>query len=106
MPRKRYLDEMAERLELTRRALGYDGQTEFCDAVSTHFSLTPQRWNNYERGRERITVDVAMALCDRFGLTMDWIYRNQRQGLPADIAKALEQYEIMEMRRRRLRDRI
>jgi hypothetical protein len=74
--------EIGTRLTLTRRALGYDRQTEFVDALNAVFSVSPQRWNNYETGRERIAVPVALALCDRFDLSFDRIYRGKGASCP------------------------
>jgi hypothetical protein len=96
--------EIAARLALTRRALGYDRQTEFVEALNAVFSVSPQRWNNYETGRERIAVPVALALCDRFDLSFGWIYRAKRGELPARVLRAIEDTEARDFHRRRLRD--
>ena len=95
--------EIGARLTLTRRALGYDRQTEFVDALNAVFSVSPQRWNNYETGRERIPVPVALALCDRFDLSFDWIYRGKRGELPVRILRAIEDIEGVDLRLRKLR---
>ena len=94
--------EIAARLALTRRALGYDRQTEFVEALNAVFSVSPQRWNNYETGRERIAVPVALALCDRFDLSFDWIYRAKRGELPARVLRAIEATEALDFRLRKL----
>jgi transcriptional regulator with XRE-family HTH domain len=99
-------NEIAARLALTRRALGYDRQTEFVEALSTVLEVTPQRWNNYESGRDRVTVAIALALCARFDLSLDWIYRGKRGELPARILRAIEDIEALDQRRRKLRDEI
>lgn len=43
------------------------------------FSVT--RYNNWETGARRIPVDEADKLCDRYGLTLDAIYRGRLDGL-------------------------
>ena len=93
--------EIAARLALTRRALGYDRQTEFVEALNAVFSVSPARWNNYETGRERIAVPVALALCDRFDLSFGWIYRGKRGELPARILRAIEDIEAVDQRLRK-----
>jgi hypothetical protein len=93
--------EIGARLTLTRRALGYDRQTEFVEALNAVFSVSPQRWNNYETGRERIAVPVALALCDRFGLSFDWIFRAKRGGLPARVLRAIKDTEALDFRLRK-----
>ena len=95
--------EIGARLTLTRRALGYDRQTEFVEALNAVFSVSPQRWNNYETGRERIAVPVALALCDRFGLSFDWIFRGRRGELPVRILRAIEDIEGVDLRLRKIR---
>ncbi|MBI1202650.1 MAG: hypothetical protein GC182_09085 [Rhodopseudomonas sp.] len=81
------LDEVADRLELTRRALGYPTQASFATAAG----MTPQKWNNYVSKRgDRIPIDKALLLCQRFGLSLDWIYRGDMGALPVRLAKEIE----------------
>jgi transcriptional regulator with XRE-family HTH domain len=81
------------RLALTRRALGYSLQTEFVSAFAPILDVSIARWNNYESGRQRITVDVALALCSRWDLTLDWIYAGKWSGLPHGLFLAIEEIE-------------
>lgn len=74
--------QTGRRLAATRRALGFDSQIDFAAAAG----MSPQALNNYEKGRSRPALDVALVLCDRFGLTLDWIYRGDPGGLPHRIA--------------------
>jgi len=76
---------IALRLIATRLALGYDSQVEFARAAGVQANA----WNNYETGRSRPKLDVAIALCDRFHLTLDWIYRGDPGGLPHRFASNL-----------------
>ena len=96
-------NEIGARLALTRRALGFNRQTDFVEALNAVFSVSPRRWNNYETGCECIAVPVALALCDRFGLSFDWIYRGNRGGLPARVLRAIEDIETFDLHRRKLR---
>lgn len=47
------------------------------------------QWNNWERGTSRIPVENAERLCERYGLTLDFIYRGRRDGLAETASKAL-----------------
>lgn len=76
---------IARRLVATRLALGYDNQVEFCTALG----VSPQAWNNYERARAKPSLDVALQMCDRFNLTLDWIFRGDAGGLPHRLAELL-----------------
>ena len=85
--------EIGARLEITRLALGYAKQTDFADAINEVMPMVVQRWNAYECGRERITVPVALALCARFDLSLDWIYRGKRGELPQRLVDAIRAVE-------------
>ena len=75
---------VGNRLQLTRIALGKT-QAELARVLL----ISPQRWNNYERGARPIDVEFAVRLCERFGVTLDWLYRGVIAGLPYDMAQRL-----------------
>jgi DNA-binding XRE family transcriptional regulator len=83
----RSLEAIGQRLLLSREALGYGDRRQ--SAFAREISIDPPRYNNWERGNARISIDGAIALCGRFGLTLDWIYLGDRSGLPARIAEQL-----------------
>lgn len=70
----------ADRLRATREILepGHGGASALCEKIE----CSTTRWSNFEGGKRRITLDVAVKLCDRYGLTLDWIYRGDPSGLP------------------------
>lgn len=79
---------MAERVVMTRLALGYPVQADLCRAIG----VEPNRWNQYEGGgtpRRRITLAVVEKLKRRFGVTSDWIYFGDLRGLPRELADKL-----------------
>lgn len=78
-------EAIGKRLVATRLALGFESQMEFAAAAN----ISPQALNNYERGRSRPALEIALALCNRFGLTLDWIYRGDAGGLPHRLVQAL-----------------
>ncbi len=84
------LAQIARRLELARRAHGLS-QTEFAAGAG----IKQNAYNQYEQGRKRPNVDNAMALCDAYGLTLDWIYRGDPSSLPYKLANAIRDLEAM-----------
>jgi DNA-binding XRE family transcriptional regulator len=72
------IGDTAERLRLTRPALGFKSASELAEAVG----ITRQGWHLYEKARARISLEMAVRLCEQFELTLDWIYRGETSGLP------------------------
>ena len=69
------------RLKRTRQAFGLS-QAKWCQLVG----ITPSAWNNYEYGTNRISIDQALKICRATGISLDWIYRGLRAGLPYELA--------------------
>lgn len=42
-------------------------------------------WSMFKKGDRRITLEIADQLCKEFGLTLDWIYRNDPRGMDEDL---------------------
>jgi transcriptional regulator with XRE-family HTH domain len=82
----RYKRDLALRLLRTRTALGLS-QAEFCRQIGVKKNV----YNPFERGRRQITVEVATMICERFGLSLDWIYRGDVSRLPAELFQRLHQ---------------
>ena len=68
------------RLLRTREALELS-QAEFCRQIGVERNL----YNPFEKGRRRITIDVAMKIRDRYGITLDWIYAGDPHALPSGL---------------------
>lgn len=81
-------EEIGKRLKWTREALGYS-QAAISREISPTDPNFAQVWNNWERGRDRISVDNALILCQKFKLSLDWIYRGEDGLLPAKLARAI-----------------
>ena len=75
---------IAKRLELTRSALNLSS-AELCREIK----CKPNRWSQYESGDRRITLAIAERLCDQYGVTLDWIYRNDTRLLPSKLLEKL-----------------
>lgn len=65
-------------------ALGHN-QTSFAMLVG----ITQPALNNYLKGIRRPDVDVAIAIAIRTGITLDWLYRGERAGLPSRLLQEL-----------------
>lgn len=80
---------VGRRLRLTRQVFGYQ-QNEFADKAG----IATNTYNQYEQGKRMPSLEHAIALCETYVLTLDWIYRNDPSGLryaTADALKALRQ---------------
>jgi transcriptional regulator with XRE-family HTH domain len=75
---------IAARLLRTREALDLD-QSEFCEQIG----VKPNVYNPFETGKRRITVDVALKIRARFGVSLDWIYCGDPSHLPTEIYRKL-----------------
>lgn len=75
---------VGRRLELTRQALGFDQQTFAREA-----GLKASTYNQYETGKNMPQIVAAHALCDRYRLSLDWIYRGEMDGLSQRIHSAI-----------------
>ncbi len=78
----------ADRMRLTRKALGYT------QATMSHLmgSQNPSAWANYEThgpNWRRIDIVHALRLCATTGITTDWIYRGKLGQMPADLVEKL-----------------
>lgn len=77
--------DIGARLELIRK--GYSDLNQGAWAEKHNFNVT--QYNNWEKGVRRIPVDAAERLCDRYGLTLDFIYRGRRDGLSSTALNVL-----------------
>lgn len=77
--------EIGARLAALREALSQLTQKEW--AVKHGFNTT--QYNNWETGARRIPVENAEKLADVYGVTLDFIYRGRRDGLPETLRNSL-----------------
>ena len=47
--------------------------------------IATNRWSQYETGKRPITLDAALILCDKYGITLDWIFLGDESGMPQRI---------------------
>lgn len=79
-----WMEEIGRRLEATRIALG----VLHVDLAKVA-GVSPQRWSNYVNGLRPLDIKAAALLCNRYQLTLDWIYRGILAGLPHELAQRL-----------------
>lgn len=76
---------VANRLRAARLALGKIPK-QLCD----EFGWTSNRYSQWEsltgKANQRPPVDEMVRLAERYGITLDFIYRNDPSGLPRDLA--------------------
>lgn len=89
------VEDVAERLRLTREAMGWS-QAELCRRAG----IATQTWNNAETADNRIGVDEAIKLCRVSHVTLDWVYRGSRALLPASVLQRLHGEPTRQRRRR------
>lgn len=81
-------EEIGKRLRWTRKALDFK-QVEICRDLGDE-SLA-QAWNNWEKGRDRISVENATMLVHKYRITLDWIYLGDDSGIPAKLARRISE---------------
>lgn len=82
------LQAIGGRLRLLRLASGLS-QVSWCRLVGS----SVQAWNNYERGRKRISIDQALHLSIKTGASLDWIYRGVESAMPVQTLLGIKQAE-------------
>ena len=79
------------RLETIRRSMkvSQEVMAERLEPLLRDDQMTAPKWNNYAKGRDRIPVPIAIAVCILSGVDLDFIYRNDWGGLSPDVAGRL-----------------
>ena len=75
---------VGERISLLRHAKSWQQKT-LAEMIGE--GLTPQKLNNYEKGRDLIPVHFAARLAILTGAGFDFIYRGMISNMPADLAE-------------------
>ncbi|WP_168220589.1 helix-turn-helix domain-containing protein [Azospirillum thermophilum] len=76
--------EIGRRLHATRLGLNLKS-TEIAEAIG----ITTQAWSQYEAGSRRASLDVGLALSNRFRIPLDWIYRGELASVPYSLAQEI-----------------
>lgn len=96
-------EAIGARLELLRRAFSLaQGRTR--DMSQAEFArlcaMGSTAYNNFAAGHSRIGLDNAMRIRARIGVSLDFIYYDNRMGLPLAIAQAIDQLENPKLKQR------
>lgn len=88
------LPEIARRMRLLRQTTRWEGDQDNGVPLSVaefakETGIARTMWHNIEAGFSRIGVDAAMKLCDRFHLTLDWIFRGDERFLTKSFVDKL-----------------
>jgi transcriptional regulator with XRE-family HTH domain len=54
--------------------------------IARSINISSSKLGNWKRGDNYPDPYAATQLCDRYGATMDWIFRGTLYGMPADLA--------------------
>jgi transcriptional regulator with XRE-family HTH domain len=80
--------DVARRLTRTRMALGFDQKT-----FGEQAGLSQPQYNQYEQKR-LLTLRAALLLCERYNLTLDWLFRGDPSGLPYRLVDAINKVRV------------
>lgn len=75
---------IGQRMLLTREALRLQ-QNEFAQIAG----MLPNHLSEVEAGNKGIGIDKVRALKDAFGITLDWVYDGDMDGLPLKLANTI-----------------
>lgn len=81
--------DVAERLRVTRAALGYKTQASFAETAG----ILRTGYSPVENGTRLLSLQMALLLYDEFGITLDWLYRGDRSGLRASLRDEIRRIE-------------
>ncbi len=77
---------VGERITLLRQAKSWQ-QKSLAEMIGE--GLTPQKLNNYEKGRDLIPVHFAARLAILTGAGFDFIYRGMMSNMPGELAEKI-----------------
>lgn len=75
---------VGHRITMIRRAKDWS-QKQLADLIG--MGVSPQKLNNYEKGRDMIPVPIANKVCILTGVDLDFIYRGLMGDIPSKLAR-------------------
>lgn len=86
IPMSRGIKDIAERLELTRDAIGLSA-AEICRQTG----IKPNQWSQYVNpdAKRPITRQAIYKLKDNFGVTLEWLYDNDLSRMPDQLSNKI-----------------
>ena len=83
--------ETGQRLRLTRRALGLS-QEDF----AARAGMSQNMYNQVEQGKKGLSVESAIAFCNAYKLSLDWIFRDEPGDMSARLWTAIAALRAIE----------
>ena len=80
-------ENIARRLSWLRSYVGLS-QTEF--AASIGVAVT--NYNNWEKGKQRLSLDGALKINSVYGTTLDFLYLDRRTSLSVEMSKSFSSF--------------
>ncbi len=77
-------DKIGARLAIIRRMYG-KSQKDFAMAAG----MRPNRYSQYETGTKPLSIVAAIALCETYHLTLDYLYLGEMSGLRGKTIEAI-----------------
>ncbi len=78
--------QVAQNLTLLLQAIGRPDAE-----IARSIGISSSKLGNWKRGDHYPDPYAAALLCDRYGATMDWIFRSLPYGMPAELADRVVQ---------------
>lgn len=85
---------VARRLTLLRDVLELN-QTEFGEQIG----VSQSRYSMWETADRLLPPDIAIKICETFGVTTDWLYRGDPNAMPMDLWKKIRVLQSAESAR-------
>lgn len=76
--------DIGKRLAALHSALGIS-QADVCRATG----IAKNRYSQYVSGKRTLTLAAGMQIADAYGVTLDWLFRNDPAALPAHLHRKL-----------------
>ena len=77
-------NEIGRRLKATRQALGLRARD-----IHRATGIGESAWSQYENGRRFPDLMQMLPFADRFGISLDWIYRGVLSAVPFELAQGI-----------------
>lgn len=84
-PNPAQIEQIASRLRVLEAILGMSSS-----AIADAAGIARNTYSQWRKGKGRPQLDQAVLLCDRFGITLDWIYLGSTSGLPYQFMVRLD----------------
>ena len=84
-------ERIGRRLRYLRKAHGLRS-SEIADLMEVPRTY----WSRFELGRRPLTNDLAASLCERFGVSLDYLILGRLAGMPFELVEKLREIEAAE----------